>query len=189
MKRSSLSRPLATATRGPGPRSRLLSVRLRLRPWRRPSSSAALGYAADGWDPAHRPQAERQPADVVNLGYVVNAIEHPAEREQALRDAWDLARQVLVVSARLTWDARNLAGRPLGDGLITRTGTFQKFYEQAELAAWIEQALGVQPHAAAPGIFYVFRDPSLAQQFLASRVYRYRPRIKIDPHAALRGTP
>ena len=57
------------------------------------------------------------------------------------------------------WDARDLAGRPLGDGLITRTGTFQKFYEQAELSAWIEQALGIQPLAAAPGIFYVFRDP------------------------------
>ena len=121
----------------------------------------ALGYAADGWDPAHRPHAERQPADVVNLGYVVNAIEHPGEREQVLHSAWDLARQVLVVSARLTWDARNLAGRPLGDGLITRTGTFQKFYEQAELAAWIEHALGVLLHAAAPGIFYVFRDPAL----------------------------
>ncbi|MBV9449970.1 MAG: DNA phosphorothioation-associated putative methyltransferase [Streptosporangiaceae bacterium] len=182
MSRSSLSRPLATAAA-----DQLLA----------PGSSVfdygcgrgddlrhlqALGYAADGWDPAHRPHAERQPADVVNLGYVVNAIEHPGEREQALRGAWDLARQVLVVSARLTWDARNLAGRPLGDGLITRTGTFQKFYEQAELAAWIEQSLGVQPHAAAPGIFYVFRDPALAQQFLASRVYRYRPRIKIDPH-------
>ena len=91
------------------------------------------------------------PRTSVNLGYVVNAIEHRWRAEQALRGAWDLARQVLVVSARLTWDARNLAGRPLGDGLITRTGTFQKFYEQAELAAWIEQALGVQPHAAAPG--------------------------------------
>jgi DNA phosphorothioation-associated putative methyltransferase len=183
MKRSSLSRPLATAAA-----DQVLA----------PGSSVfdygcgrgddlrhlqALGYVADGWDPAHRPHAECQSADVVNLGYVVNAIEHPGEREQVLRRAWDLARQVLVVSARLTWDARNLAGRPLGDGLITKTGTFQKFYEQTELAAWIEQALGVQPHAAAPGIFYVFRDPVLGQQFLANRVYRYRSRIKIDPHS------
>ncbi|HUY47122.1 MAG TPA: DNA phosphorothioation-associated putative methyltransferase [Streptosporangiaceae bacterium] len=143
----------------------------------------ALGYAADGWDPTHRPQAVHRPADVVNLGYVVNVIEHPDERTQALHNAWDLTRQLLIVSSRLTWDARNLAGRPLGDGLITRSGTFQKFYEQAELAAWIEQALAVQPHAAAPGVFYVFRDPGLAQQFMASRVYRYRPRVTIDPHA------
>lgn len=143
----------------------------------------ALGFTVDGWDPTHRPNAERLPADVVNLGYVVNVIEHREEREQALRAAWELAGSLLVVSARLTWDARDLVGRPLADGLVTRTGTFQKFYEQAELAEWIEQTLGVQPHAAAPGIYYVFRDPSAAQRYLASRVYTYRPRVRIDPHA------
>ena len=38
------------------------------------------GIACDGWDPAHRPAAERRPADVVNLGYVINVIEDPRER-------------------------------------------------------------------------------------------------------------
>ncbi|MFE9788916.1 DNA phosphorothioation-associated putative methyltransferase [Nocardia salmonicida] len=142
----------------------------------------ALGYTIDGWDPNHRPDAERRHADVVNLGYVVNVIERPDERAETLRAAWGLANKVLVVSSRLTWDARDLVGRPLGDGLLTRTGTFQKFYQQTELAAWIEQTLGVQAHAAAPGIFYIFREPSDAQQFLADRVYRYRPRVRIDPH-------
>jgi DNA phosphorothioation-associated putative methyltransferase len=99
-----------------------------------------------------------------------------------LRAAWSLTRSLLVVSGRLTWDARGLTGRPLGDGLLTRTGTFQKFYEQAELASWIENTLDVHAHAAAPGIFYVFRDPSAAQQFLATRVHVYRPRVHIDPH-------
>ena len=75
--------------------------------------------------------------------------------------------------------------------MITSTGTFQKFYEQAELAAWIEQALGIQPLAAAPGIFYVFRDPSAAQQFLANRVstatvpaVTYRPACRSTKHTA-----
>jgi len=113
----------------------------------------------------------------------VNVIEDPAERADTLRQAWELAQRLLVVSARLTWDARDLAGRPLGDGILTRTGTFQKFYEQAELATWIEQTLGEAPIAAAPGIFYVFRDPADVQQFLANRVSTYRPRIRIDPHA------
>ena len=99
---------------------------------------AALGYTVDGWDPTHRPQAERREADVVNLGYVVNVIERPDERAETLRSAWALARELLIVSSRLTWDARNLVGRPVGDGLMTRTGTFQKFYEQSELAGWIE---------------------------------------------------
>jgi DNA phosphorothioation-associated putative methyltransferase len=140
-----------------------------------------LGHTVDGWDPIHRPDGKRLPADVVNLGYVVNDIEEGDERARTLRSAWELATSVLIVSARLTWDARDLVGRPMADGLVTRTGTFQKFYEQSELAAWIEDALGVQPHAAAPGIFYVFRDPGDAQAYLASRVYTYRPRVCIDP--------
>ena len=60
---------------------------------------------------------------------------------------------MLIVAARLTWDARDLAGRPLGDGILTRTGTFQKFYEHTGLASSIGQALGEEPLAAAPGIF------------------------------------
>lgn len=44
----------------------------------------------DGWDPAYRPTAERKPADLVNLGYVINVIEDPRERAEALRQAWSL---------------------------------------------------------------------------------------------------
>jgi DNA phosphorothioation-associated putative methyltransferase len=144
---------------------------------------AVLGVAATGWDPVHRADAERRPADLVNLGYVINVIEDPAERAEVLRRAWTLARRVLVVAARLTWDARDLAGRPFGDGIVTRRGTFQKFYEHIELASWIRQSLGAEPLAAAPGIFYVFRDPAQAQQFLANRVTAYRPKTRIDPQA------
>ena len=36
---------------------------------------------------------------MVNLGYVVNVIEDPSERAEALRLAWKLTRQVLVVAA------------------------------------------------------------------------------------------
>lgn len=141
-----------------------------------------LGYPVQGWDPVHRPRGERVAADVVNLGYVVNVIEDRAERATALKSAWELARHALVVSARLTWDARNLVGRPMGDGLVTSAGTFQKFYEQSELAQWISETIGVEAVAAAPGIFYVFRDDTAAQQFLFNRVYAYRPRVRIDPH-------
>jgi DNA phosphorothioation-associated putative methyltransferase len=143
----------------------------------------AIGIAASGWDPVHRPGTERHPAEVVNLGYVINVIEHQAERADALRSAWALSQRVLIVAGRLTWEARDLVGRPLGDGFITSSGTFQKFYEHTELATWIEQAIGEAPIAAAPGIFYIFRDPADAQQFLANQVTAYRPRIRIDPHA------
>lgn len=143
----------------------------------------ALGYGASGWDPRFRPDADRHQADIVNIGYVVNVIEDRGERAEALRGAWDLTRRVLVVSARLTWDARDLVGRPHGDGLVTSRGTFQKFYEQAELSAWVAEVLGREPIAAAPGVFYVFRDPAEAQAFLSTRAYSYRPRVHVDPHA------
>lgn len=142
---------------------------------------AALGVRASGWDPKHRSDAPRIAADVVNLGYVVNVIEDRAERAEALLGAWQLAINVLVVAARLTWEAKDLVGCPLGDGILTRSGTFQKFFEHTELASWIERIIGEPPLAAAPGIFYVFRHPSDAQSYLSRRVLVHRSRITIDP--------
>ena len=181
LRRTALSRPLATAAAdglldptctvfdyGCGKGDDIRNLR-------------AIGCQANGWDPAHRPDAEKTPAKLVNLGFVINVIERPNERADVLRSAWALTEDTLVVSARMAWDARDLVGRPLGDGLVTRTGTFQKFYEQTELADWIEDVLGIKPHAAAPGIFYLFREETTAQRFLASRVYTYRPRLRIDP--------
>src|SRR4051812_7015915 len=46
---------------------------------------AGDGVHCAGWDPAHRPDAPRREADVVNLGYVINVIEDPAERAATLR--------------------------------------------------------------------------------------------------------
>jgi len=132
----------------------------------------SLGFQADGWDPAFFPAGPRTPADVVNLGFVVNVIEDRHERATVLRDAWQLARSVLVVAARMTWEAKALRGSSHGDGLVTGRGTFQKLYSQEELRAWIEQTLGTRPVAAAPGLFYVFRSTEDAQNFLASRVRR-----------------
>ena len=69
-----------------------------------------LGVTVTGWDPAYFPDEDRQPADVVNLGYVVNVIENLEERAVVLGAAWALTRKVLVVSARLEWEARTLDG-------------------------------------------------------------------------------
>ncbi|GAA2183403.1 DNA phosphorothioation-associated putative methyltransferase [Micromonospora lupini] len=135
-----------------------------------------LGYEAHGWDPGHCPDSRIRSADVVNLGYVVNVIEDPAERARVLRTAWSLARHVLVVAARPDWEARNVAGKRHGDGILTNRGTFQKFFRQEELQAWLQSELKASFVAAAPGIFYVFRDESRAQSLLASRVTRrYAP--------------
>lgn len=134
---------------------------------------AALGISAAGWDPAHRPDAPRLNADVVNLGYVINVIEDPVERTNTLRAAWGLAKTILVVAARLVWDANGVRARPHGDGVLTATGTFQKFFSQDELRGWIDRTLGINCVAAAPGVFYVFRRPDLAQGYLARRARQH----------------
>src|SRR5262249_52741627 len=57
-----------------------------------------LGYKASGWDPAFRPNAPKVPADIVNLGYVLNVIDDPRERLEVLREAYSLAKRLLIVS-------------------------------------------------------------------------------------------
>lgn len=131
------------------------------------------GFTCLGWDPAHRPNSEISHSDIVNLGYVVNVIESSTERVAALQNAWDLAQKLLIVSARLSVEVIAEAHTPYEDGFITRSTTFQKFYEQHELRAWIDSNLGVSSIPAAPGIFYVFRDETLRQAFISSR-YRRR---------------
>src|SRR4051812_29652311 len=58
----------------------------------------AQGISCHGWDPTHRPDGPLSEADVVNLGYVINVIEDPKERAETLVGAWNLTRQLLVVS-------------------------------------------------------------------------------------------
>ncbi len=143
-----------------------------------------MGASADGWDPYFAPDAPKRRAAVVNLGFVVNVIEQPAERAYVLREAWSLCTQVLLVAARLDWDVSLAQAVPHNDGLITAKGTFQKFYEHDELRAWIESELGTQSHAAAPGIFFVFKDETAREGYL-SRASTYsaagpRPRVTLD---------
>jgi DNA phosphorothioation-associated putative methyltransferase len=132
------------------------------------------GVSCSGWDPHHYPEGQREPSDVVNLGYVVNVIEDAGERQDALRLAWGRTRQVLLVSARLGIESPDLEGVPFRDGLRTSAGTFQKLYSQAELREWVEATLGQRAAAAAPGIFFVFRHPALAQEWFLRRVQRSR---------------
>ena len=61
----------------------------------------AEGIAASGWDPHYLPDAPTIPADVVNLGFVVNVIEDPAERIEAITKAFKLAQTVLAVGVML----------------------------------------------------------------------------------------
>jgi DNA phosphorothioation-associated putative methyltransferase len=133
---------------------------------------AVEGIACDGWDPAYRPDSPRQQADVVNLGYVINVIEDPAERAATLRAAWGLCRYLLVVSAQVLLAGRGKEPVEFGDGLLTTRGTFQKLYEQSELKAYLEAQLETEAIPASLGTFYLFKDEGRRQQFLANRFRR-----------------
>ena len=129
----------------------------------------AAGHTAEGWDPTHAPRGPLTPAQIVNLGYVVNVIERAVERRDALLNAWSLAERVLIVTARMKFDALGQALTPFEDGYLTARGTFQKFYDHTELHDWIEASLNAQPVAAAPGMFYVFREQTDRESFVAGR--------------------
>jgi DNA phosphorothioation-associated putative methyltransferase len=144
------------------------------------------GFDCSGWDPVHAPHGRQRDADLVNLGYVVNVIEDPTERREALQRAWALAQRVLVVSARLRSETPDAAAvAPFADGLLTRIGTFQNYFDQHELRAWIDQTLETPSVAAAPGVYYVFRDPVERAALVAARYRRPTPVPRPRPHERL----
>src|SRR5215510_11399882 len=114
------------------------------------------GLEATGWDPHYAPDALKTPADVVNLGFVINVIEDPAERAQALQDAYSLTKRLLSVAAMLT-GREQPSGEQYGDGVRTRRNTFQKYYTQRELRDYLRSVLEKEPVAVGPGIFLIFK--------------------------------
>jgi hypothetical protein len=147
----------------------------------------ALGYQAEGWDPVFRRDVGKREADIVNFGYVVNVIEDPAERVEALVDAFRHARRLLVVSGLINETVDTSTARRFGDGVLTRSNTFQKFFEQQELHQYIEDALETTAVPVALGVFYVFRDPAEQQDFLSARSRRAIDWGKISARLGLGG--
>ena len=136
------------------------------------------GVRSWGWDPAHRPKGETAPAQIVNLGYVVNVIEDVDERAECLMRAWSFAERALIVSARLASETPDFSPvAPYADGFVTSISTFQKLYEQTELKDWLEDHLPEPAVAAGPGVFYIFRDGADRIGFLASRHRRQRRHV------------
>ncbi len=172
MKRYSLSRPLALAMS-----HRLISpIRTLLDYGCGRGADVRLlekaGIPAVGWDPHFRPDALLRPADCVNLGYVLNVIEDPAERAATLHNAFQLAQKVLIVAVRVDQslgDALEFA-----DGVLTKVGSFQKLYTQQEFKDYLRASLDHQPHMASLGIAYIFKDSQAESDYLA-QLSLYRP--------------
>ncbi len=129
----------------------------------------AAGIGASGWDPHFAPDTPLEAADVVNLGFVLNVIENEAERREALSRAFVLARRVLAIAVMVTSDNRQGRGHEFRDGLLTRRGTFQRYFTIGELHAFTSEVLGREPVPIAPGLVFVFRTDEDEQAFLAAR--------------------
>ena len=129
----------------------------------------AAGIPASGWDPHYRPDGALEEADLVNLGFVVNVIESPEERERTVADAFAHARQCLAVAVMSAGRADTTELEPYGDGVLSKRGTFQKYFTQEELRALLERATGEEAVAVAPGLFFVFRNEVEEQKFLTER--------------------
>jgi hypothetical protein len=147
----------------------------------------ALGHEAEGWDPVYRPEVTKHEADIVNIGYVLNVIEDPAERLEALVDAYRHARRLLVVSGLIQETVESGRAAQYRDGILTQRNTFQKFFNQQELQQYIEDALDSTAVPVALGVFYVFRDPADQQDFLSARSRRVIDWTQISARLGLGG--
>jgi DNA phosphorothioation-associated putative methyltransferase len=127
---------------------------------------SAQGYEAFGWDPHHAAEGPRRPADVVNLGFVLNVIEDPRERVETLKTAWGFANKALCVAVMVQGKVATAGQMPHRDGFITSRGTFQKYFTQQELREFVGSATGQQPLGMAQGIVAVFKDKDLEQEVL-----------------------
>ncbi|MDE0660933.1 MAG: DNA phosphorothioation-associated putative methyltransferase [Gammaproteobacteria bacterium] len=130
---------------------------------------AQMKVPAAGWDPVFRPDVDRQPADIVNLGFVLNVIEDARERRETLQAAFKLARKVLIVSVMLGYQSKREQFAAFEDGVRTQRNTFQKYYAQDEFRSYVEKTLEANAIPLAAGICIVFKDAVEEQLFLLAR--------------------
>jgi len=126
-----------------------------------------IGLKCQGWDPHFANENPIIPAGIVNLGFVVNVIEDPAERVEAIQRAFGLAKIAMVVSVMLY--SKDRPGKPYLDGFLTSRNTFQKYFSQEEFKDYLEGVLGQDPIMLGPGIALVFADKEAEQRFLLGR--------------------
>ena len=105
----------------------------------------------------------------MNLGFVLNVIERPEERIATLREAFALSERLLLVSTMAAGQENSAHTKAYGDGFLTKTNTFQKFFAPGELELLIEQALDAEVMTLELGMCVVFRRLEEAEAFEAAR--------------------
>lgn len=141
------------------------------------------GFAAKAWDPHFFPDNPKPKSDTVNIGFVLNVIEDRKERRAVLKDAFNHARKRLIVSVRPDAERKMLPdAKPYGDGILTSTGTFQKFFGRDELGQYLADNAGIKPYLVDSGIAVIFKDKAAEKDFLRQWAVRH-PGKAIRPYA------
>lgn len=141
------------------------------------------GYDASGWDPYYAPSSLHLNCDVVNLGFVLNVIEDPSERHEALRQAFEIANTCLSVAVMLDVDSNRPEGVRFNDGTITNRTTFQRLYTQEQLSTTVHSTLQVDPVSISPGIVFVFKSSIAKNSFRYRRLRRNHLAIDVSTPA------
>ncbi len=104
-----------------------------------------LGHKVTGYDP-YFGKMLRVKSDWVLLFYVLNVIEDAVEREAVLVDAYNFADHALAIALHYG----GTKGKALGDGSLTKRGTFWTDYSPRRAKALIRAVLGVNPNFENP---------------------------------------
>jgi DNA phosphorothioation-associated putative methyltransferase len=127
------------------------------------------GIDAQGWDPYYQVESKKLPAQIINLGFVINVIEDRKERDQALKDSFELAERFLVVSAMKDSPERKSSINPYCDGGITQIGTFQKYFSPDELQNYVRSTLSCPVIPISQETVIAFKGEEEANRFFAKR--------------------
>jgi DNA phosphorothioation-associated putative methyltransferase len=123
-----------------------------------------------GWDPYFaKDNVIPKKSEFVSLSFVLNVIEDVDERHSVLKKAFKIASKALVFSVMLEHQNTLQFAYPFNDGYLTSINTFQKYYSAPEIEAVVKEQLNDTPIKLGPGIYIVFKDKSLEQEYLFKR--------------------
>ena len=135
-----------------------------------------------GWDPHY---ANDNPiptsSEFVNLSFVLNVIEDEEERYEVLRSAFKISAKALVFSVMLHHQNTLQFARPYKDGFLSSINTFQKYYSAAEIEEVVHNVLKERPIKMAAGVYIVFKDKELEQEYLFKKQLGLLSEIKTPP--------
>ena len=123
-----------------------------------------------GWDPYFaKDNVIPKKSEFVSLSFVLNVIEDADERHSVLTKAFKIASKALVFSVMLEHQNTLQFAYPFNDGYLTSINTFQKYYSAPEIEAVVKEQLSETPIKLGPGIYIVFKDKSLEQEYFFKR--------------------